>query len=76
LPDSPQQARPRLAALLGHIAARQMALAQGRAVCRYTAALLAEISAHHDNEDGILWPLIAATAGQCVGLTRSPMTIR
>ncbi len=62
----------RLAALLGQIAARQMALARERAVCRYTAALLAEISAHHDNEDGILWPLIAATAGQCVDLT--PLT--
>jgi iron-sulfur cluster repair protein YtfE (RIC family) len=62
----------RLVDCLGGIPARGLPPARARAISRYTAALLAEISAHHDNEDGILWPLIAATAGQSVDLT--PLT--
>jgi len=42
------------------------------AVGRYTSALLAEIRAHHEAQDRILWPVIAATAGQSVDLT--PLT--
>jgi hemerythrin-like domain-containing protein len=42
--------------------------AQARAVCRYAAALLAAIRAHHDSENDIIWPLIAATARQAVDL--------
>ena len=42
------------------------------AIGRYTAALLAEIRAHHEGQDGILWPVVAATAGQSVDLT--PLT--
>jgi hemerythrin-like domain-containing protein len=41
---------------------------QARAVSRYTAALLAAIRAHHENENDIIWPLIAATARQAVDL--------
>ena len=41
---------------------------RARAVRRYTAALLAAIHAHHDNENDIIWPLIAATARQAVDL--------
>jgi hypothetical protein len=36
--------------------------------CRYTAALLAAIRAHHDSENDIIWPLTAAAAGQAVDL--------
>jgi iron-sulfur cluster repair protein YtfE (RIC family) len=43
-----------------------------RAVCRYGAALFAEIGSHLDDEDGILWPVLAAVAGQSVDLT--PLT--
>ena len=62
----------RLAACLGEIAARGAPPKRSRALCRYTAALLAEIRAHLQNEDDILWPVIAATAGQAVDLT--PLT--
>ncbi len=39
-----------------------------RALGRYTAALLAAIRAHHENENDIIWPLIAATAREAVDL--------
>jgi Hemerythrin HHE cation binding domain len=42
------------------------------ALGRYTRALLAEIRAHHEGQEGILWPAIAATAGQSVDL--APLT--
>jgi uncharacterized protein YndB with AHSA1/START domain/iron-sulfur cluster repair protein YtfE (RIC family) len=38
------------------------------ALFRYTAALLGQIRAHHDGEDEILWPVVAAIAGQAVDL--------
>lgn len=62
----------RLTACLGLIAARGVPTARSRAVCHYTAALLAEIRAHHQGEDDIVWPVIAATAGPAVDLT--PLT--
>lgn len=62
----------RLTACLGQIAARGAPPRRSRALCRYTVALLAEIRAHHHNEDDILWPVIAATAGPAVDLT--PLT--
>jgi iron-sulfur cluster repair protein YtfE (RIC family) len=62
----------RLAACLGQIAARGVPPARSRAVCRYTTALLAEIRAHHQGEDDVVWPVIAATAGPAVDLT--PLT--
>jgi iron-sulfur cluster repair protein YtfE (RIC family) len=62
----------RLAARLGEIAGRGAPPPQARAIGRYTAALLAEIRAHHANEDEILWPVIAATAGQAIDL--APLT--
>jgi hypothetical protein len=58
----------RLAACLAEIAGRGSSPSQARAIGRYTAALLAEIRAHHENEDEVLWPVIAATAGQAVDL--------
>jgi iron-sulfur cluster repair protein YtfE (RIC family) len=61
-----------LAACIGEIAARDAPPKRSRALCRYTAALLAEIRVHHHNEDEILWPVIAATAGPAVDLT--PLT--
>jgi hypothetical protein len=42
---------------------------RARAVCRYAAALLAAIRAHHESENDIIWPLIAATAREAVDLT-------
>jgi len=42
---------------------------QAEAVCRYTRQLLAAIRAHLGDEEGIIWPLIAATARQAVDLT-------
>ena len=62
----------RLTGRLGQITGHGMPAAQADAICRYTTALLAQISAHHQNQAGILWPLIAATAEQCVDLT--PLT--
>lgn len=62
----------RLAVFLGEIAAAEAPPSRARAVCRYTAALLAAIRAHHENEDGIVWPVIAAAAGPAVDLT--PLT--
>jgi iron-sulfur cluster repair protein YtfE (RIC family) len=62
----------RLAACLAEIAGRGVPPSQARAIGRYTAALLAEIRAHHENEDEVLWPVIVATAGQAVDL--APLT--
>jgi len=62
----------RLAVCLAEIAGRGAPPAQARAIGRYTAALLAEICRHHEDEDDILWPMIAATAGQAVDL--APLT--
>lgn len=62
----------RLAACLAEIAGRGAPPSQARAIGRYTAALLAEIRAHHETEDEVLWPVIAATAGQAVDL--APLT--
>jgi hemerythrin-like domain-containing protein len=67
-----QQDLGRLTGVLGQIAAGSTAPVQAAAVCRYAETLLAEISAHHRGEDDILWPVIAATAGQCVDL--APLT--
>ncbi len=62
----------RVAASLAGIAGHGAPPSQARAIGRYTAALLAEIRAHHENEDEVLWPVIAATAGQAVDL--APLT--
>ncbi len=62
----------RLAAGLAEIAGRGASPSQARAISRYTAALLAEIRAHHETENEVLWPVIAATAGQAVDL--APLT--
>jgi iron-sulfur cluster repair protein YtfE (RIC family) len=43
-----------------------------RAIGRYTTALLAEIRGHHDNEDEIVWPVLAVAALQAVDL--GPLT--
>jgi hypothetical protein len=42
------------------------------AVGRYMRALLIEIRAHHDGQENILWPAVAATAGPSVDL--APLT--
>jgi putative ABC transport system ATP-binding protein len=62
----------RLAACVGQIAVHSAPRSQSHAISRYTAALLAEIRTHHQNEDEIVWPVIAATAGQVVDL--APLT--
>jgi iron-sulfur cluster repair protein YtfE (RIC family) len=62
----------RLAASLAEIAGHGAPPSQTRAIGCYTAALLAEIRAHHENEDEVLWPVVAATAGQAVDL--APLT--
>ena len=62
----------RLATFLGEVAAQDWPPSQVRAIRRYTTALLAEILAHQHSEDDIIWPVIAATAGQAVDLT--PLT--
>jgi hypothetical protein len=55
-------------------AAELAPFARGRdlAIRRYSAALLTQIRAHHRYEDEIVWPVIAAAAGQAVDLT--PLT--
>ena len=62
----------RLTACLSGIAARGVPSSRVDAICRYTAALLAGIRAHLDDEDRIVWPVIAAAAGAAVDLT--PLT--
>jgi hemerythrin-like domain-containing protein len=62
----------RLAARLDQFTAASRESAAGTAVGRYTAALLAQIRAHHEHEDRVLWPLVAVTAGECVDL--APLT--
>lgn len=62
----------RLTATLARIAVTPSTLAQRTAIRRYGAALFAEISSHFDDEECILWPLVSATAGQCVDLV--PLT--
>jgi uncharacterized protein len=61
----------RLAAVLPHGADGRSA-ASWAALRRYTAGLLTEVSNHFVAEDAIFWPVIAATAGQCVDL--GPLT--
>jgi iron-sulfur cluster repair protein YtfE (RIC family) len=61
-----------LATCLGEVAAQDWPPSRVRAIRRYTTALLAEILAHQHSEDDIIWPVIAATAGQAVDLT--PLT--
>lgn len=58
----------RLAARFGQLTAA----GGSTAASRYAAAVLAQIRAHHDHEDRVLWPLLAATAGECVDL--APLT--
>jgi hypothetical protein len=62
----------RLTATLARSAGSPSTPTQRTALRRYGAALFAEISSHFDDEDCFLWPLIAATAGQCVDL--GPLT--
>jgi hypothetical protein len=58
----------RAAALSGAIAGRGLPPGQARDFCRHTAALLAAVRAHDENEETIIWPVIAATARQAVDL--------
>lgn len=62
----------RLAAGLDQLASAGPAPGQVQAVRRYAAALLAQILAHHRCEEEIIWPVIAAAAGQAVDL--APLT--
>jgi hypothetical protein len=62
----------RLAPCFGEITARGTPPSRARAIGHYSTALLAEIRAHHRHEDDIIWPVLAATAGQAVDLT--PLT--
>jgi Hemerythrin HHE cation binding domain len=63
--------REDMARLAGVLAESATATRRG-AVRRYCAALFTEIASHLDDEDGILWPVIAAAAGPCVDL--APLT--
>jgi Hemerythrin HHE cation binding domain len=62
--------REDMARVAGVLEAREPGLA--RDFCRYTAAVLAAVRAHDENEGAIVWPLVAATARQAVDLT--PLT--
>ncbi len=59
----------RLTKLAGPISDRAAPPLQAEAACRYTRQLLAAIRAHLGEEEGLIWPLIAATALQAVDLT-------
>jgi hypothetical protein len=50
------------------VAGRDQPPGRADAICRYTGALLAGIRAHQQGQDEVLWPVIAATAGQAVDL--------
>lgn len=58
----------RVAALSGAIAGRGLPSGQARDFCRHTTALLAAVRAHDQDEETIIWPVIAATARQAVDL--------
>ncbi|MGH3300835.1 MAG: hemerythrin domain-containing protein [Streptosporangiaceae bacterium] len=58
----------RLASCLAEIASIGAPCVQSRAISRYAAALFAEICRHQANQDNILWPVLAAAAGQAVDL--------
>lgn len=58
----------RLAAALDRAEEGGMPPPRVAVICRYTTALLAAIRAHHQGEDEILWPVIAAVAGASVDL--------
>jgi hypothetical protein len=68
--------RADMARLAGVIAESAPAVWAGAArlgaLRRYRTALFTEIASHFDDEDGILWPVIAAAAGPCVDL--APLT--
>jgi len=57
----------RVAATLGGLDGGRLP-ARAEALCRYTAALLGQIGAHHEGESEILWPVVAAAAGPAVDL--------
>ncbi len=59
----------RLAACLGQVDSRHLTSARARATSRYARAVLAEISAWHETEEGVIWPSVAATAGQAIDLS-------
>ena len=59
----------RLAVLLDTMCERGLKPGHARDFCRYTGAVLAAVCAHDENEGGIVWPLVAATARQAVDLT-------
>lgn len=58
-----------LTVLASSISDRAVPPFQVTAVCLYTRQLLAAIRAHLGDEEGIIWPLIAATARHAVDLT-------
>jgi hypothetical protein len=58
----------RLATCLDQIGTQVAPASRARAICRYTAALLTEILARHQDEEDIIWPLVAATSGPAVDL--------
>jgi Hemerythrin HHE cation binding domain len=62
----------RLAGVLDVTCERGLEPGRARDFCRYTAAVLAAVRAHDDNEGAIVWPLVAATARQAVDL--NPLT--
>jgi hypothetical protein len=62
----------RVAAALAQSAGEGAATARRSALRGYAAGLFAEISNHFYAEDAFFWPVIAATAGQCVDL--GPLT--
>jgi hemerythrin HHE cation binding domain-containing protein len=62
----------RLATLLDAACDLELHHQHPREFCRYAAGVLAAIQAHDQNEDNIIWPVIAATARQAVDL--APLT--
>jgi iron-sulfur cluster repair protein YtfE (RIC family) len=62
----------RLTARVAEVASCGPAPGRERALRRYAAAVVAQIRAHHRCEDEIVWPVIAAAAGQAVDL--APLT--
>lgn len=60
-----------VADLADRVAGGLLALTAGRAAAlrSYVEALCREIHAHHDNEDQLVWPVVAASAGSAVDLS-------
>jgi putative ABC transport system ATP-binding protein len=59
----------RLTRCLGGVDGSDIPLARAHAMNEYASAVLAEICGYHETEERVIWPAVAAAAGQAVDLS-------